>query len=203
MENIDHLVVTTGERFERSHNVRSTFSNLEVGIGAPRVLYRLELRSRCRQVIGGSEPRCDLSIDVCGFFEAHLEVPPIGRRLFALLDSWAGNVARRFERKNQGGTSRRDAGKCRVANEMDRGLLWVLRHRSERPCDLDQPLVNRPYRWVRPGKMRFERHSADSNGKGRQVSAWILVDSREASRVSFWTTQSLGRIRKGFRPLIL
>ena len=36
----------------------------------------LELRSRCRQVIGGSEPRGDLSIDVCGFFETHLEVPP-------------------------------------------------------------------------------------------------------------------------------
>src|SRR5438552_11467268 len=131
----------------------------------------LELRSRCRQVIGGSEPRGDLSIDVCGFFETHLEVPPIGRSLLALLDSWVGDVARRLERKNQGGTSRRDAGECRVANQMDRGFLWVLRYRSERPRDLDQPLVNGPYRWVRPGKMRFERHSADSNGKRLQIFA--------------------------------
>src|SRR5438552_19163457 len=88
----------------------------------------LELRSRCRQVIGGSEPRGDLSIDVCWFFETNLEVAPIGRRLLALLDSWVGDVARRLERMHMGGTSRRDAGECRVSNQQARGSIWVLRY---------------------------------------------------------------------------
>ena len=67
------------------------------------------------------------------------------------------------ESKNQRGTSRRDASKCHVVSQMDRGLLGVLRHRSERLCDLEQPLVNSPYRRVGLGKMRFDAHSADSN----------------------------------------
>ena len=64
-------------------------------------------------------------------FASHLRSEPFGPVLHE-------TVARGLESKNQRGTSRRDASKCHMVNQMDRGLLGVLRHRSERLCDLGQ-----------------------------------------------------------------
>src|SRR5687767_8091423 len=98
-------------------------------------------RWRTRKLVGGFEPRGELSIEVRGLLRADLEVPTVAGRLLPLLNARAPDVGSGIQREDEQGTPRRDAGKCGVAYEMYRGLLALFRHRAERACGIDEPLV--------------------------------------------------------------
>ena len=113
-----------------------------------------------RELVGGLEPRGELSIDVRRLLEAYLEVPTVGGRLL--------RFSMRGLRMSVADFSVRMSEERRVATPAN--AVWRTRcievflassvTGSERACDIDEPLVSRSDRRILPGKMRCDAHSS-------------------------------------------